>query len=70
MGEIRGAGGVRYYDVGKVMGLGNEDMPTVGYARVSSRDQKNDLTRQQELLEAFGAAKAGGTKSSPISAPG
>jgi len=55
--DRRSAGGVRYYDVGKVMGLGNEDTPTVGYARVSSPDQKNDLTRQQELLEAFCAAK-------------
>ena len=32
-------------------------MPTVGYARVSSHDQKADLVRQQELLEAFCAAK-------------
>jgi predicted site-specific integrase-resolvase len=38
------------------MGLGNED-PTIGYARVSSHDQKNDLVRKQELLEAFCAAK-------------
>jgi predicted site-specific integrase-resolvase len=55
--DRRSRGGVRYYDVGKIMGLGNEDMPTVGYARVSSHDQKNDLVRQQELLEAFCAAK-------------
>ena len=55
--DRRGAAGVRYYDVGRVMGLGTADMPTVGYARVSSHDRKNDLTRQQELLEAFCAAK-------------
>ena len=55
--DRRSAGGVRYYDVGKVMGLGNEDMPTIGYARVSSHDEKNDLVRQKELLEAFCAAK-------------
>jgi putative resolvase len=55
--DRRSAGGVRYYDLGKVMGLGSEDMPTIGYARVSSHDQKNDLIRQQELLEAFCAAK-------------
>jgi predicted site-specific integrase-resolvase len=55
--DRRSAGGVRYYDLGKVIGLGNEDMPTIGYARVSSYDQKNDLVRQQELLEAFCAAK-------------
>lgn len=55
--DRRSAGGVRYYDVGKIMGLGSEDMPTIGYARVSSNDQKSDLVRQQELLEAFCAAK-------------
>jgi putative resolvase len=55
--DRRSKGGARYYDVGKVMGLGNEDMPTVGYARVSSHDQKNDLLRQSELPEAFCAAK-------------
>jgi predicted site-specific integrase-resolvase len=55
--DRRSAGGVRYYDVGKVMGLGNEDMPTIGYARVSSHDQRTDLIRQQELLEAYCAAK-------------
>lgn len=55
--DRRSKGGVRYYDIGKIMGLGSEDMLTVGYARVSSHDQKNDLVRQQELLEAFCAAK-------------
>jgi putative resolvase len=55
--DRRSKGGVRYYDIDKIMGLGNEDMPTIGYARVSSHDQKNDLVRQQELLEAFCAAK-------------
>jgi predicted site-specific integrase-resolvase len=33
---------VRYYDMGKILGLGSEDMPTIGYARVSSHDQKNE----------------------------
>ena len=55
--DRKSAGGTRYYDVGKIMGLGNEDMPTIGYARVSSHDQNNDLVRQQELLAAFCAAK-------------
>jgi hypothetical protein len=31
---------VRYYDMGKILGLGSEDMPIIGYARVSSHDQK------------------------------
>jgi len=55
--DRKSAGGTRYYDVGKIMGLGNEDMPTIGYARVSSHDQKADLARQAELVEAFCAAK-------------
>lgn len=55
--DRRSKGGVRYYDVGKIMGLGSEDMPTIGYARVSSHDQKSDLVRQAELVEAFCAAK-------------
>lgn len=55
--DRRSEGGVRYYDMAKILGLGSEDMPTIGYARVSSPDQKSDLVRQQELLEAFCAAK-------------
>jgi putative resolvase len=55
--DRKSAGGTRYYDVAKLLGLGNEDMPTIGYARVSSHDQKSDLVRQAELLEAFCAAK-------------
>ena len=37
--------------MGKILGLGSEDVPIIGYASVSSHDQKNDLVRQQELLE-------------------
>ena len=48
--DRKSAGGTRYYDVGKIMGLGNEDMPTIGYARVSSHDQKADLVRQLDKL--------------------
>jgi len=55
--DRKSKGGTRYYDIAKIMGLGNEDMPTIGYARVSSHDQKADLVRQQGLLEAFCAAK-------------
>lgn len=41
----------------KLLALGDSDMPTICYARVSSHDQREDLTRQQELLEAYCAAK-------------
>src|SRR5215471_11906846 len=30
--DRRSEGGVRYYDMGKILGLGSEDMPTIGYA--------------------------------------
>jgi predicted site-specific integrase-resolvase len=63
--DRRSAGGTRYYNVGKITrlsnglgnGLGNEDMPTIGYARVSGPGQEASLSRQEELLEAFCAAK-------------
>ena len=48
MPDRKSAGGTRYYDV--------ED-DGAWHARVSSHDQNNDLVRQQELLEAFCAAK-------------
>lgn len=50
-------GGTRYYDVAELLNLGDEDAPTVCYARVSSDDQKEDLQRQQEMLETYCAAK-------------
>ncbi|CAN7432286.1 IS607 family transposase [Paraburkholderia hospita] len=51
------AGGTRYYAVSDLLGLGNEDAPTVCYARVSSHDQKADLDRQHAMLESYCAAK-------------
>jgi predicted site-specific integrase-resolvase len=53
----RSAGGVRYYDISKITGLSTEDLPTVGYARVPGPGREADLTRQEELLGAFCAAK-------------
>lgn len=50
-------GGTRYYDVAELLNLGDEDVPTVCYARVSSQDQKEDLQRQKEMLEAYCSAK-------------
>lgn len=55
--ERRSKTGTRYYDVNKLAGINNAGQPTVCYARVSSYDQKEDLNRQQELLEAYCAAK-------------
>ena len=50
-------GGTRYYSVTDLLKLGDTDAPTICYARVSSHDQRTDLTRQAELLETFCAAK-------------
>ncbi len=58
-------GGTRYYDINKLAEAENNDGSTVCYCRVSSHDQKQDLQRQQELLEAYCAAK--GWKSMVIS---
>ena len=49
--------GTRYYDADALLHLDKSANATVCYARVSSHDQKNDLIRQQELLETFCAAK-------------
>ena len=51
------AGGTRYYSVSDLSALKTSDAPTVCYARVSSHDQKNDLERQQTMLESYCAAK-------------
>ncbi|MGK7872888.1 MAG: IS607 family transposase [Xenococcaceae cyanobacterium] len=50
-------GGTRYYQVSELLNLGDHDVPTVCYARVSSQDQKADLDRQHSMLEAYCAAK-------------
>ena len=50
-------GGTRFYDAAKLMGLGEADYPTIGYARVSRHEQKADLVRQVEMLETYCAAK-------------
>jgi predicted site-specific integrase-resolvase len=36
---------MRYCDLGKIMGLGNEDMPTIDCDRVSSHDQSARTAR-------------------------
>lgn len=46
-------GGTRYYDAASRMGPEHQDVPTIAHARVSSHDQKDDRTRQGELLEAY-----------------
>ena len=55
-------GGTRYYDVAELMSFTNEAAPTLCYCRVSSHDQRDDLDRQQELLEAYCASKGWRTR--------
>lgn len=50
-------GGTRFCNVAKLQSLGDADAPTIGYARVSSHDQKAYLERQKEMLETYCAAK-------------
>ena len=52
------AGKTRYYDIDKLLGLKNiENDVTIAYARVSSADQKDDLTRQANLLSTYCTAQ-------------
>ena len=50
-------GGTRYYAVSDLLAVNDVSAPTIGYARVSGQRQKDDLKRQQEMLETYGAAK-------------
>ena len=43
--DQRSAGGTGYYVVAKILGLGNEDMPTIGYPRVASHDRNERVKR-------------------------
>ncbi|TVQ44269.1 MAG: IS607 family transposase [Gloeocapsa sp. DLM2.Bin57] len=52
----RTANGHRRYDLSQLMGVKRELSFTVGYARVSTPDQKEDLLRQVEVLELFCAS--------------
>lgn len=56
------AGGQRRYDLTKIhpkkmsqqgISLPGKEQITLGYARVSSHDQKEDLQRQEKMLEMF-----------------
>ncbi|MBR8826288.1 MAG: IS607 family transposase [Gomphosphaeria aponina SAG 52.96 = DSM 107014] len=49
----RTANGHRRYDLSELLNVKKEGTLTIGYARVSSSDQKEDLKRQCEVLELF-----------------
>ena len=45
--------GTRLYSLQDVLGMNDKTLPTIGYARVSSNDQKEDLERQHAVLESY-----------------
>ncbi|AFY92383.1 IS607 family transposase [Chamaesiphon minutus] len=51
--STRTAGGHRRYDIADLISNKSDTQLTVGYARVSSHDQKEDLTRQVIVLESY-----------------
>jgi excisionase family DNA binding protein len=51
--STRTAGGHRRYDIVDLISNKSDTQLTVGYARVSSHDQKKDLTRQVIVLESY-----------------
>ena len=53
MPSHRTPGGQRMYDLAELIGVNDLTSPTIGYARVSRSDQKEDLERQHAVLEAF-----------------
>ena len=58
---IRTRGGQRRYELTQLLPqkkhLSTSTLPTIGYARVSSHDQKEDLLRQNEMLEMYCASQ-------------
>lgn len=50
---FRTEGGHRRYEVADLLGVKSDASLTVGYARVSSHDQKEDLNRQVIVLESY-----------------
>jgi putative resolvase len=49
----RTANGHRRYELAQLLGIKAELSYTIGYCRVSSHDQKEDLVRQKQVLELF-----------------
>lgn len=54
--SIRTEGGHRRYLVADLLGTKKENALTLAYARVSSHDQKEDLKRQEMVLETYCAS--------------
>ena len=55
--SYRTEGRHRRYDVAQLLGNKNDGSFTIGYARVSSKDQEPDLLRQVQVLEFYCSQK-------------
>lgn len=56
--DRKSEGGTRYYDLDRLLGVKEtKTLLTVGYARVSSYDQKKDLETQSSLLSLYCASR-------------
>ncbi len=55
--SFRTEGGHRRYEISQLLGSRKEKELTIAYARVSSHDQKDDLKRQEIVLESYCASK-------------
>ena len=53
----RTKGGHRPYEISSLIGSRQRNEKTLAYARVSSQEQKEDLKRQEIVLEAYCAKK-------------
>ena len=53
----RTQGNHRRYVIAELIGCKNDKLLTIAYARVSSHDQKEDLKRQELVLESYCASK-------------
>ncbi|MGK7871979.1 MAG: recombinase family protein [Xenococcaceae cyanobacterium] len=51
--RLRTTGGHRRYEVAELLNKKSGVSLTIGYARVSSHDQKDDLERQKIVLDAY-----------------
>ena len=52
--QRRKRGSTRYYDMDQILDIQKtESNLTIGYARVSSHDQKKDLARQSNLISLY-----------------
>ena len=55
--STRTKGNHRRYEVSRLLNIKSDGLKTIAYARVSTHDQKEDLKRQEIVLESYCASK-------------